>query len=352
MSRPCIAIDAMGGDFGPPVVVPAALEFIRQHQDVQLILVGDEPTLRNELQRFPSHSLSSIQIKHASQQILMEDPPSVVLRGKKDSSMHVALRLVRNGQADACVSAGNTGALMVIARFLLKTLPGVDRPAIIYSLPTQTPNGEIGAMRMLDLGANVDCTAEHLFQFAIMGSVLSEAIGKKGPPKVGLLNIGAEAIKGSEVVKKAANLIAQNQELNYIGYVEGTDIYQGKVDVVVCDGFVGNVALKSSEGVARMLIDFLKIEFTKNPLRKAMALMAYPVLKQLKNRFEPSGYNGASLLGLNGIVIKSHGNAKQAGFVKAIEEAQLEIKSGVLQKIHTQLENILIQPECTDHEVQ
>lgn len=325
-----IALDAMGGDFGVEVVVPAALEALSQHADLHLILVGDEAILKP---RVTAHSRLSIH--HASQKVDMDESPSKALRFKKDSSMRVAINLVKSGDAQACVSAGNTGALMATAKFVLKTLPHIDRPAICTVLPTM-----IGHTHVLDLGANIDSSAEHLMQFAVMGSVLSTAVDNNPYPKVGLLNIGEEEMKGNEQVKEAARLLLQTP-VNYIGFVEGDDIYKGKADVVVCDGFVGNIALKTSEGVAKMITQFLKEEFSKNWLTKAAALIAMPVMKNLRKRIDPRRYNGASLLGLQGIVIKSHGGADVLAFRHAIEEAIIEVQKNVPSRISDQLTAML-----------
>lgn len=330
-----ISLDAMGGDHGVDVVVPAALKVLDEHDDLYLILVGDQDTIREELSKHRRAQSARLLIRHTSQRVEMDEPPAQALRGKKDSSMRVAIDLVKEGTADACVSAGNTGALMATARYVLKTLPGIDRPAIVTTLPTIK-----GHTHVLDLGANVDTTAEHLFQFAIMGSVLTSAVDNLPQPTVGLLNIGAEAIKGNEQVKQAATLLA-NSNLNYIGYVEGDDIYAGAADVIVCDGFVGNVALKTSEGVARMLAHFLKLEFSRTPLTRLAAIVAMPVLKKFRARMDPRRYNGASFIGLQGIVIKSHGGADSLAFASAIREAIIEVRKDVIQRISKQLEFML-----------
>lgn len=325
-----IALDAMGGDFGVEVVVPAALEALSRHDELELILVGDETRIKS---RAPAHPRLSI--RHASQQVEMDESPSKALRFKKDSSMRVAINLVKEGNAQACVSAGNTGALMATAKFVLKTLPCIDRPAICTTLPTM-----IGHTHVLDLGANVDSSAEHLMQFAVMGSVLSTAVDNLATPKVGLLNIGEEEMKGNEQVKEAARLLSQTP-VNYIGFVEGDDIYKGTADVIVCDGFVGNVALKTSEGVAKMITQFLKEEFSRNWLTKAAALVAMPVMKRLRKRIDPRRYNGASLLGLQGIVIKSHGGADVLAFRHAIEEAIVEVEKNIPTRISDKLTAML-----------
>ncbi len=330
-----IALDAMGGDVGPAVVVPAALQMLKELPRLTLVLVGDEGVLQEELNAHDTKADSRLRLHHASQKVEMDDKPSLALRGKKDSSMRVAINLVKSGEAQACVSAGNTGALMATARFVLKTLPGIDRPAICSALPTMS-----GMIHMLDLGANVDTSAENLLEFAVMGSVLTSAVANLEAPTIGLLNIGEEEVKGNERVKEAARLLADSR-LNYIGFVEGDDIYKGCVDVVVCDGFVGNVALKTSEGVAKMISNAMKEEFSRNPLTRLAALLALPVLNALRRRIDPRRYNGASLLGLQGIVVKSHGGADVLAFTYAIREAVKEVEKNVPQRISKQLEALL-----------
>ena len=334
-----VALDAMGGDFGPEVVLPAAEQIIKKHRNVRIILVGDEAVLRACAKQkniaLGKNPGSSIEIRHASEVVEMHDEPGLAIRKKKDSSMRVAINLVHEGKADAAVSAGNTGALMGTAKFVLKMLPGIERPAISTTIPSVN-----GHTHMLDLGANVDCSADHLFQFAVMGSVLAEAIDNIEKPRVGLLNIGSEAMKGNSQVKEADAHLA-NAPINYIGYVEGDDIYMGDVDVVVCDGFVGNISLKTSEGVARMIAHFMKEEFRKGLYNKLAALIAMPVLKAFRKRIDPRAYNGASMLGLNGIVIKSHGGADVFGYANAIEIALLEVKKSVPQHIRSKMESLL-----------
>ena len=325
----------MGGDHGPPVVIPAALQVLEQHKDLCLILVGDRDAIQKEL---PSgYNQSNLVILHTSQKVEMDESPSVALRTKKDSSMRVALNLVKEGKAQACVSAGNTGALMATARFVIKTIPGIDRPAIISSFPTLTGK----KMRMLDLGANVDSTAEHLFQFAIMGSVLASAVDNISNPSVYLLNIGEEDIKGNEQVKQTAQLLANSKMLNYSGYIEGNEIYKGKADIVVCDGFVGNVALKTSEGVVVFIGKLIKEGFSRNILTKMAGFIASPILKSCVKRIDPSRNNGASFIGLQGIVIKSHGGAKIPAFARAIEEAIIEVDKNIPQRISAEVERLL-----------
>lgn len=332
MTRPLtIALDGMGGDIGPEVVVPAALRALNAaDRPLRLILVGQSDVLSAQLARCKAKDHPGIVVRHASQLVRMDESPTQALRVKKDSSMRVAINLVKQGEADACVSAGNTGALMATSRFVLKTLPGIDRPAICTTLPTVR-----GHTRVLDLGANVDSKADHLLQFAVMGSVLAEVNGI-AQPRVGLLNIGEEDIKGNEQVRDAARLLA-GSDLNYIGFVEGDGIYLDDVDVVVCDGFVGNIALKSSEGVAKLVRHYLAGEFKRNPLTRLAGLIALPVLRAFGRRIDPRRYNGASLLGLQSIVIKSHGGADALAFANAIQVAMLEVAQAVPQRIAAHL---------------
>ena len=334
-----IALDAMGGDFGPEVVLPAAAQVLKKHNNVSIILVGDESVLKAQAEQngldLTGALADRVEIQHASQVVEMCDEPALAIRKKKDSSMRVAIDLVKEGRAQAAVSAGNTGALMGTAKFVLKTVPGIDRPAICTTIPSVT-----GHTHMLDLGANVDCSGENLCQFAVMGSVLAEAVDNVEQPRVGLLNIGSEAMKGNALVKEADALLA-NAPINYIGFVEGDDIYNGSVDVVVCDGFVGNVSLKTSEGVAKMITHFIKEEFTRSWYNKIAAMIAMPVLKAFRNRIDPRTYNGASMLGLNGIVIKSHGGTDVFGFANAIEIAVLEVEKSVPQHICSKMEPLL-----------
>jgi len=328
----------MGGDHGPAAVVPAALKVLRRHQDrVQLILVGDEDTLRRALEGHGGREGELLRIHHAAQAVDMDELPSQALRFKKDSSMRVSINLVKEGEADACVSAGNTGALMATARYVLKTLPGIDRPAICTQIPCIG-----GSFRMLDLGANVDCSAEHLFQFAVMGSVLTEASEDNPVPRIGLLNLGVEEIKGNDQVKQAAQLL-QGSALNYGGYVEADRMYQGVADVVVCDGFTGNVALKASEGVASVISRYLREEFTRNALTRIAGLVALPVLRALRRRLDPRRYNGASLLGLRGVVVKSHGGADYVAFEHAIEVGVLEAEKNVPRLIDERIGEMFAQ---------
>jgi len=327
----------MGGDHGPNVTIPASLDCLKSNPDLKLILVGDEAVLKQQLTQALIDYQGRLFIQHASQCVGMDESPSKALKNKKDSSMRVAINLVHQGQADACVSAGNTGALMATARFVLKMIPGVDRPAIISTLPSI-----YGHTHALDLGGNVDCSAEHLFQFAVMGAELVKAVENIDNPKVGLLNIGEEDVKGNEQVKAAAKLL-ENSSLNYIGYVEGNSLNAGhiKVDLIVADGFVGNVALKSIEGAAKMIGTALKEAFSRNLFTKLIGLIAYPVLKSFKKRIDPRLYNGASFLGLRGLVIKSHGGADVLAFKTAIHLAEVEIKKDVIRKISEQVEQTL-----------
>ncbi|GMQ89040.1 MAG: phosphate acyltransferase PlsX [Gammaproteobacteria bacterium] len=330
-----IALDVMGGDSGADVVLPAALRVLKKRDDLKLILVGDQELIKRELSALGGADNRHLTIQHASQHVDMDELPSHALRFKKDSSMRVAINLVKDGQAQACVSAGNTGALMATARYVLKTLPGIDRPAICTSLPTMT-----GHTWMLDLGANVDSTPEQLFQFGLMGSVLAGAIDGNSNPSVGLLNIGEEETKGNETVKKAATLFSSGA-LNYVGFIEGDDIYSGKVDVVACDGYIGNIALKSSEGIAKMISFYIKREFSRNILTKMAAMIALPVLKGFRKQIDPRNYNGASLLGLRGITIKSHGGADVLAFANAIEVAAIEVEQNVPELISSQVHSVL-----------
>ena len=330
-----IALDAMGGDHGPVVTVGAAKLALEQIADISLVLVGKRELLEAELRKYGLESNPRISIHHASEVVGMDDLPVVALKKKKDSSMRVAINLVQQGAVQACVSAGNTGALMATSKFVLKTIHGISRPAICTRLP-----GIHGSTHMLDLGANPDCTPEILAEFALMGSVLVQLVDGIKSPSVGLLNIGSEDIKGNETVKRAGQLIAESR-LNYHGFVEGDDIYKGTVDVIVADGFVGNVSLKTGEGVAALVRHVLQSEFRRNWLTRLAALCAMPVLNSVKQRLDPRRYNGASLLGLNGIVIKSHGSADVSSFYNAIKIANVEIEKSVPQRISREIESYL-----------
>jgi glycerol-3-phosphate acyltransferase PlsX len=328
-----IAIDCMGGDHGPSVTVPAAFAFLRRHPEARVILVGQENVLAPMLVAVPDLA-GRARVHHASEVVTMDESPTLALKNKKDSSMRVALNLVKEGAAQASVSAGNTGALMAMSRFVLKMLPGIDRPAICPVMPTVK-----GHVYMLDLGANVDCSAEQLVEFGVMGAMLASALDHKAAPSVGLLNIGSEEIKGNEVVKRASELL-KTSGLNFIGNVEGDGIYKGAADVVVCDGFVGNVTLKASEGLAQMLAHSLKQEFSRNLLSKFAALLALPVLKRFKSRFDHRQYNGASLLGLKGLSIKSHGSADAYAFECAITRAFEAASNNVVERISGRLSEL------------
>lgn len=325
----------MGGDFGLEVTIPAATLALNKHAGLSLHIVGHEAEIAKHIDRLSSSHRSRCNIVHAPQRVEMDDKPSIALRNRRESSMRFAIDLVKDGKAHAAVSAGNTGALMAIARFVLKTVPGIDRPAICGAMP-----GTLGVTHMLDLGANVDSSSEELFRFAVMGSVLASAIADKENPTVALLNIGEEEIKGNDRVKQTA-LLLEASELNYFGFVEGDDIFKGKVDVVVCDGFVGNVALKSCEGVARMLTQFARDEFGRNMFTKLSALVAKPALAAMRDRADPGRYNGASLLGLKGIVVKSHGGADAASLANAIDVAVVEVENNVPERISDQIEKLL-----------
>ncbi len=330
-----VALDAMGGDHGPSVIVPAALSALACYPQLSLILVGDEAVLAAFLAK-KHYDPSRLRIHHASEQVAMDELPAQALRYKKDSSMRVALNLVKDRTAEACVSAGNTGALLATARFVLKTLPGIDRPALIALMPTNVDSKSV--VRVLDLGANIESTAMHLLQFAAMGHIVSHTIDGVLKPRIALLNIGEEEMKGNEVIKQAAQLFAAQTSLNYIGFVEANDIFTGKADVIVCDGFIGNIALKACEGTARMLSDYLKKAVQKSILAWFAIPFLLPLLNKTKKRFDPARYNGASLLGLNGVVIKSHGNAKEVAFRMAIYQALKQVEQDVPQKIASRVE--------------
>ena len=331
-----IAVDAMGGDFGPVVTVPACLAFLQGHPECELVLVGQMHVLAAHPLYPQLQANARCKLVAASEVVTMDDSVEIALRRKKDSSMRVAIAQVRDGHAHAALSAGNTGALMAIARYVLKTMEGIDRPAIA----TQLPNAAGGATTVLDLGANVDCSAHHLLQFAVMGSALVAAISNNANPSVGLLNIGEEAIKGSEVIKKANELLrsaASSGDLNFFGNVEGNDIFKGTTDIVVCDGFVGNVALKATEGLATMIGGFIKAEFSRNIFTKFAAIVAYPVLTAFKNRVDHRRYNGAALLGLRGLVFKSHGSADAFAFERALSRAYDAARNNLLDRVRERI---------------
>ena len=325
----------MGGDFGPRSIVRACIASLSATPSLHLTLVGQPSLLEELIASHPAVDRARLTITPASEAIGMDEKPAVALRGKPDSSMRVALELLRDGKVQACVSAGNTGALMALSRHVLKTLPGIDRPAIVAAIPTQT-----GYCQLLDLGANVDCSAEHLFQFAVMGSVAAEALGV-ARPRVALLNIGIEDIKGNQQVKLAAALLQGALGLNYIGFVEGDGLYRGEADVVVCDGFVGNILLKSSEGLATMIATRIEALFKRNLATRLVGALALPLMRRLQEDLAPARHNGASFLGLQGIVVKSHGSAGVEGFQSAIARALIEIQENLPRRLHGRLEDLL-----------
>ncbi|MDP3082236.1 MAG: phosphate acyltransferase PlsX [Rubrivivax sp.] len=339
LSQVTLAVDCMGGDHGPAVTLPACRSFLERHPQAHLILVGTADALAG------AAGWARCQTVLATEVVTMDDPVELALRRKRDSSMRVAIQQLKaDGEAPprahACVSAGNTGALMAVARYLLKTLDGIDRPAIAAVLP----NRHAGFTTVLDLGANVDCTPEHLLQFAVMGSALVAALDGKESPSVGLLNIGEEAIKGSEIIKRSGELLrlaAAGGHINFHGNVEGNDVFKGTTDIVVCDGFVGNVLLKTTEGLASMLGDFIRQEFTRTPLAKLAALVALPVLNRFKARVDPRRYNGAALLGLRGLVFKSHGSADALAFENALARAYDAARNRLLDRVHDRIAQTL-----------
>ncbi len=326
----------MGGDFGPRCIVPASIACLAEFPSLHLVLVGQAPVLEELIARESGVDRRRLSVEHAAEVVAMDERPSQALRSKPDSSMRVALDLIRAGRAHACVSAGNTGALMALSRYVLKTLPGIDRPAMVTAIPTAR-----GHCHLLDLGANVDCSAEHLYQFAVMGSVAAEALGLRSP-RVALLNVGTEDIKGNQQVKLAASLLQQANGLNYIGYIEGDALYRGEADVVVCDGFVGNILLKSSEGLVAMIAARIESLFTENLGSRLVGALALPLLSRLKGDLAPSRHNGASFLGLQGIVVKSHGSAGADGFQSAIRRAVIEVRENLPQRLHGRLEDLLL----------
>ncbi len=326
----------MGGDFGPRCIVPASIACLAEFPSLHLILVGQAPLLEELIAREHGVDRQRLSVEHASEVVGMDERPSQALRGKPDSSMRIALDLVRAGRAQACVSAGNTGALMALSRYMLKTLPGIDRPAMVSAVPTAK-----GHCHLLDLGANVDCSAEHLYQFAVMGSVAAEALGVSRP-RIALLNVGTEDIKGNQQVKLASSLLQQAEGLNYIGYIEGDGLYRGEADVVVCDGFVGNILLKSSEGLASMISARIEALFTDSLGSRMVGALALPLLRRLQGDLAPARHNGASFLGLQGIVVKSHGAAGSDGFQSAIRRSLMEIRENLPQRLHGRLEDLLL----------
>nr|WP_090442401.1 phosphate acyltransferase PlsX [Pseudomonas benzenivorans] len=336
MSAPIIAIDAMGGDFGPHSIVPASIACLVDYPSLHLVLVGQAPLLEELIAQTPGVDRARLHVEHASEVIGMDERPAQALRGKPDSSMRVALELLRSGRVQACVSAGNTGALMALSRYLLKTLPGIDRPAMVTAIPTRG-----GCCHLLDLGANVDCSAEQLYQFAVMGAVAAEALGI-ARPRVALLNVGTEEVKGNQQVKLAASLLQQADGLNYIGFIEGDGLYRGEADVVVCDGFVGNILLKSSEGLAAMISARIEALFDESLASRLVGLLALPLLRRLRAELAPAQHNGASFLGLQGVVVKSHGAAGAEDFKSAIRRALTEIQENLPQRLYGRLEDMLL----------
>lgn len=332
-----IAVDAMGGDQGLDVVIPAILKVLRRHRDVVFILVGDEQSIRAKLGVQLNKWSDRLRIEHAAEVVGMDEPPAQALRKKKQSSMRLAINLVKSGDAAACVSAGNTGALMATARFVLKTLPGIDRPAIVNPFPTTTGQ----RAWVLDLGANVDSTPEHLHQFAVMGSVLVSVVGESQSPRVALLNVGEEAIKGNDVIKEASKLLADETEINYIGYIEGDAIFKAAADVIVCDGFVGNVALKTAEGVVEYISSVIKGSIMSSWWTKFFALLASGLFRKIKTKLNPERYNGACFLGLNGVVIKSHGGTTIDGFGFAVDEAIRQARQDVPAMVRDKVASIM-----------
>lgn len=339
MANYTIAIDIMGGDYGPEVAIPAALMALQQHEQLFLILVGDQTLIEHHLETMLIQAQPRYRIQHASQRVEMDESPIIALRHKTDSSMRVALELVKQGEADACVSAGNTGALMAIARFILKTLPGIDRPAISALLPTVYPNQTV---RLLDLGANVDVNLDHLMQFAAMGSVLAQEVDNVSNPRLALLNIGTEPGKGNQLLREAGELFSKEAEaLHYIGYLEGNTIFQGKADVIICDGFTGNIALKVMEGMTKLIAAHIHQTFKQNWLSRLIGMFTKPFLQEVSQQLDPSRYNGASLVGLQGIVIKSHGSADAQAFTYAINHAITEVQKAVPQRIQEKVSHLL-----------
>lgn len=338
MKSVTIAVDAMGGDHGLSVVIPACVNAAKANPDLKMILVGVQEKISAALKKHGVLASKQFSVVHASEVVAMDELPSSALRNKKDSSMRVAINLVKDGVAQACVSAGNTGALMATARFVLKTLPGIDRPAIIAEVPTLK-----GKTWVIDLGANVDSSADHLFQFAVMGSALIQGVEKKKDPKIALLNIGVEEIKGNDQVKRAASMLSECPLMNYTGYVEGDQFFSGEFDLIVCDGFVGNVALKASEGLAKLILTLMKESYSRNWFTKLAGLLSIPALRHLKQRIDPARYNGASMLGLNGIVVKSHGGAGVESFESAIEEAVSQANAQVVDLVRDQINEFINQ---------
>jgi glycerol-3-phosphate acyltransferase PlsX len=338
MTSLTISLDIMGGDQGPHITIASAIMAVKHSSNIHLILCGDEQIIIDELTKKSFYPHQQLSIYPTTEIVKMDDKPSIAMRSKKDSSMRKALDLVKEGKAQACVSAGNTAALFSIAHYVLKTIPGVDRPALISSLPTHDTNKHVF---MLDLGANVFCDSHVLYQFAIMGSVMAEYVDNIEKPRIALLNMGVEDIKGSDHIKQTAMQLTNNDDINYVGFIEGSDIFSNKADVIVCDGFVGNIALKTCEGVARLVYEKSKAFFQQNGqynvLAKVLGFLLRPTLKKLFKSLNPDQYNGASLIGLRGIVVKSHGNANSKAFFAAIIEAAKEVERQIPQRIKTKL---------------
>ena len=331
-----IAIDAMGGDHGLDVVLPAVAHIrkMKEYQNVCLVLVGDKQEITQKLAKYDLKLDSNLFIEHASESVEMHEQPAHALRNKKDSSMRVAINLIKNQLADGCVSAGNTGALVLTAKFVLNTLPGVDRSAILAPFPT-----EKGLVNVLDLGANISCTSDNLYQFAVLGNTIAKNVHSIENPKVALLNIGSESIKGTDTIKDAAELIKTDSNINYVGFAEGNDIFKGEVDVIVCDGFTGNIALKTSEGLYRFFANSIKKQFTSSWYGKLVGLLCFPIMKKFKKHIDPKQYNGAMIIGLNGIVVKSHGGADVISFANAIQHTIKAVKTNVLKKLKDDFES-------------
>ncbi|MCL1143018.1 phosphate acyltransferase PlsX [Shewanella gaetbuli] len=338
MTSLTLALDAMGGDHGPLVTVPAALQALKSNPSLKIILIGNQADIDPLISHADSTVLNRIERIHTTEIVTMGDRPVHALRTRKNSSMRLALEQVRDGKAAACISAGNTGALMAMSKVLLKTLPGIDRPALVSCLPTVSGK----PVYLLDLGANVACDSETLFQFAVMGSVLCEAINKNPTPKVALLNVGIEEIKGNDQVQQAGQILQHTEQLNYIGFVEGDEIYTGNVDVIVCDGFVGNITLKTSEGIAKLLVHQLKRGLNSGFFVRFLSKLISPRIQAVLSKMNPDHYNGASLIGLRGIVVKSHGNADEAAYLQAINLAATEAKRRLPEMINDRLESILL----------
>lgn len=337
-----IAVDVMGGDYGPSVAVPAALKSLAAHSELFLVLVGDQSQIETYLTGSPIRLRERLEIVHTAVSIGSNTKPESVLRKYKDSSMYLAVDMVKDKLVDACVSAGNTGALLMTGRHLLKTIPGISKPAIIASIPVPTSNRRC---YILDVGANINTDAQQLFEFAVMGSVLTSSLNGIAHPRIGLLNIGQEEYKGTEQIRLAAQLLEKLSSLNYIGFVEGNEIFSDRVDVVVCDGFAGNVTIKTSAGVVNVVNNLLQEKTQKNWLTRIAGRIASPLLRPLTDQINPDRYNGASLLGLQGIIVKSHGNAQTEGFFYAIEQAVKEVIDNVPELISQKMA-ILLDSDC------